>query len=114
MLATSLVKGGLDRPTADRYASRATNPRAMAGPINWYRAMPFNLRRLPREVSVPTLFVWGDREMYVTRAAAEGCGKWVSAQYRFVELPGRTHWLPTTAYEDFVPPLLKHLAAASD
>lgn len=113
MLADGLERSGLDRATAQRFASRAAEPAAMTGPLNWYRAVPLDLGSLPGPVTVPTLFVWGDRERFVTASAAQACARWVRGPYRFVTLAGRTHWLPTTAAEEIAPILGDHLAAAA-
>lgn len=110
-MRAGLVRSGLDLPTADRYARRAASPGTLTGPLNWYRALPFSAREPLGPVGVPTLFVWGDRERFVSRAAAERCAPWVSGPYRFVVLPGRTHWLPTTAADEVGPLLLEHLGA---
>lgn len=114
MLADGLERSGLDHATAQRFAARAAKPAAMTGPLNWYRALPLDGRRLPGPVSVPTLFVWGDRERFVTRRAAEACAQWVRGPYRFVPLAGRTHWLPTTAADELAPLLCDHLAETVD
>jgi pimeloyl-ACP methyl ester carboxylesterase len=109
-LATNLVRSGLDRATAERYSARAARPAAMTGPLNWYRALPLDAHRPLDPVSRPTLFVWGEKDRFVSRSAAEACGRWAAGPYRFVALPGRTHWLPTTAAEEIAPLLADHLA----
>jgi pimeloyl-ACP methyl ester carboxylesterase len=114
MLEASLVRSGLDRQTSERYAARAADLKAMSGPINWYRAIPFDVRHPPGKVKIPTLFFWGDQEKFVTKAAAEGCERWVTGLYKYVVLPGRTHWLPTTAFREIAPVLLEHLASAGE
>ena len=43
------------------------DPGALTGPLNWYRALPFDRRHPVGPVAVPTLFVWGDRDRFVTR-----------------------------------------------
>ena len=112
-LARGLERSGLDAETAGRYGARAARRQAMTGPLNWYRALPFGVAELPGPVRVPTTFVWGARERFVTRSAAEHCGAWVEAPYRFVELPGATHWLPTTATAEVAAVLAEHLAAVA-
>ena len=114
LLAEGLERSGLDHATAQRFASRAAEPAGMTGPLNWYRAIPLDGGSLPGQVTVPTLFVWGDRERFVTRRAAEACTHWVKGPYRFVPLAGRTHWLPTTAADEVGPILRDHLAARAD
>ena len=112
-MVTQLVRSGLDRTTAERYQARAAAAGAMTGPLNWYRAIPFAAATPPSPVEVPSLFAWGARDRFVTRAAAASCGAWVRGPYRFVELPDGTHWLPTGAADELAPAILEHLAAAA-
>lgn len=110
-MVDQLVRTGLDGATARRYAARAASAGAMTGPLNWYRAIPFSATARPVPVDVPTLFAWGARDRFVTRAAAEGCAAWVRGPYRFLALPEADHWLPTGAAVELAPALLAHLAA---
>jgi pimeloyl-ACP methyl ester carboxylesterase len=105
-----LVGSGLDGDSARRYARRAARPGAMTGPLNWYRAMPFGRRDRLGPVSTPTLFVWGEADRFVTRAAAERCARHVTGPFRFVPLPAGTHWLPSGSAGEIAPLLLEHLA----
>lgn len=111
LLAAGLRRSGLDAATARRFASRAVDPGALTGPLNWYRALPLDAATLPGPVSVPTLYVWGDQERFVTRAAATACRHWVSGPYRFETVQNGGHWLPTTAAEEVWHLLGEHLAA---
>lgn len=105
-----MQRSGLDEASARRYAARATAPGAMTGPLNWYRAIPLSARNGLGQVTVPTLYVWGDRDQFVTRVAAERCGRYVDGPYRFVPLAGATHWLPSGSAGEVGPLLLEHLA----
>jgi pimeloyl-ACP methyl ester carboxylesterase len=58
------------------------------------------------------MFVWGNQDRFVGRAAAERCGRYVDGAYRFVELDGASHWLPERAAEQVTGLLLRHFAAA--
>lgn len=111
LMEDGLSKGGLDAATARRYGSRAANATGMTGPINWYRAIPFDARDRIGPVSVPTLFIWGAQDRYVTRAAAERCADYVTGGYRFVALDEQSHWLPTAAAGEIEPLVLEHLSA---
>ena len=71
MLRDILTRTGLDPASAERYALRARDPATLRGPLNWYRAMPLSLREPAGPVRVPTMFIWGNRDRFVTRAAAE-------------------------------------------
>lgn len=61
--------------------------------MNWYRGLP--LSQLPTDavVRVPTTYIWGTRDAYLGRPAAERTARYVEADYGFVPLDA-THWLP--------------------
>jgi pimeloyl-ACP methyl ester carboxylesterase len=111
--AASLARSGLGPDSARRYAARVAEPAGMTGPLNWYRAMPFNRRDRLGPMATPTLLIWGDRDRFLTRAAAEACARYVAGPYRFVPLVGASHWLPSEAADDVAPPLLEHLASVT-
>jgi pimeloyl-ACP methyl ester carboxylesterase len=108
-----LVRTGLDSASADRYAARARDPGGLRGPLNWYRAMPFSLREPAGPVRVPTVFAWGNRDRFISRTAAELCGRYVTGPYRLAELDGASHWLPEQAPDQIAAALTAHFAAAS-
>ena len=62
---------------------------------------------------VPTVFVWGNRDQFVSRAAAELCGRYVKGPYRFVELDGASHWLPERAPDRVAALLTEHFTTAA-
>ncbi|GAA1179396.1 alpha/beta fold hydrolase [Ornithinimicrobium humiphilum] len=111
LLARALRRGGLRRTglpaAADQgYAERLRRADALRGPVHWYRAAlrPEPGRRRRRgpggddasrdaTVTVPTTYLWGGRDPFLGREAAERTGRYVSADYRFVEC-GAGHWLP--------------------
>ncbi len=107
----SLERSGLDPESARRYAIRLTGPDEVTGPINWYRAIPLGARPPLPSVAVPTLYVYADRDRYLTRAAADRTGRHVTGPYRFEVLPGRSHWLPTEAPGEVSELVTAHLAA---
>ncbi|HEY2594858.1 MAG TPA: alpha/beta fold hydrolase [Chloroflexota bacterium] len=78
----------------------------MRGPLNWYRGATRGLR--PRRVSVPTLYVWGRRDPFLGRRAAELTSKYVTGPYRFEELKAG-HWIPDRNAADLQRVLGEHL-----
>jgi pimeloyl-ACP methyl ester carboxylesterase len=60
---------------------------------------------------VPTTYVWSDRDSFVTRTAATGCGRYVEAPYRFEILRGVDHWIPENAAETVAPLILDQIRA---
>jgi pimeloyl-ACP methyl ester carboxylesterase len=86
------------------------NSAAMAGALAWYRARgthhkPVGMTR------VPTLYLWGDADDTVGRAAAEGTRDCIAAPYRFEVLPGVGHFAHDQAPDRVTELLLGHLAA---
>lgn len=111
---SALVRTGLDPDSAARYAARAADPAAMRGPLNWYRAIPLGLRDRTGPIEVPSLFIWGDGDRFVSRAAAELCGRYVTGPYHFEVLGGASHWLPEEDSQRVAGLLAEHFARASD
>lgn len=91
-LVRTLVSSGLPRAAAERYAGRMREPGALTGALGWYRAMRYSRGSVHR-TRVPTTFVWGRRDEFLGRRAAETTGEMVLADYRFVEVD-EGHWLP--------------------
>ena len=110
-MEASLRRSGLDAGSAARYSERFSQPGAMTGPINWYRALPLSGRDPAPAVKVPTLYVWSDGDRFLTRKAADLTARHVEGPYRFEVLPGESHWLPTGAPERVSELLLEHLGA---
>ncbi len=84
---------------------------ALRPALAWYRAMGRELAETP-PVRVPTTFVWGDRDRATSAAAAQRCGDFVQADYRFVPLPGVTHWSPDEAPDEVAAAVLARVATA--
>ncbi len=122
-LRRALTASGLRAETAARYASKADQPGGLTGPIDWYRALPLNRRAAsgrrrrvgggggPAKVQTPTLMIWGPGDPFITRRAAEATGAWVAGPYRFLEIPGATHWLPEESADAVADALIDHLGA---
>jgi len=51
-----------------------------------------------------------DGDTAIGRAAAEGCARYVTGDYRFVELPGVTHWIPEQAPRELATAVLDRIA----
>lgn len=81
------------------YAAAMREPGRLTATVNWYRALDLRDGGAPREVTVPTTYVWTGADPLVTRATAEQTAAWVSAEYRLVSLPGIGHWVPEEAPE---------------
>ncbi|MEU4532931.1 alpha/beta fold hydrolase [Micromonospora ureilytica] len=98
--ATALRKllGGVgDTSRVNRYADPMREPGALTAALNWYRAMSRADLAGVGPVAVPTTYVWSDKDVAIGRTAAEACAANVTGDYRFVQLPGVSHWIPDAA-----------------
>lgn len=91
-LGMSLRMFGLPAESWRRDRRQLQRAGGMRGPLNWYRGATKGLR-VRRRVSVPTLYVWGERDPFLGRRAAELTAKFVSGPYRFEPIPAG-HWIP--------------------
>ncbi|MGN6162722.1 MAG: alpha/beta fold hydrolase [Marmoricola sp.] len=78
----------------------AEQPERMRTCFGYYRAIPFASPRSLRPVMVPTSFIWSDHDVAISRVAAELCGDYVSADYRFEVIESASHWLPDEEPEE--------------
>jgi pimeloyl-ACP methyl ester carboxylesterase len=100
---------GVPAEAVDLYVEQLSAPGALTAALNWYRAMDSGTRVDP--VEVPTTYVWSDGDVAVGRTAAEACADQVTADYRFVELPGISHWIPEQAPEQLARAVLDRVVS---
>jgi pimeloyl-ACP methyl ester carboxylesterase len=108
MLGTE-AETGIPAEAVDEYVAVLSAPGALTAALNWYRAMSSGPRVDP--VGVPTTYVWSDGDVAIGRTAAEACGDFVTGDYRFVELPGVTHWIPEQAPGQLATEILARITA---
>jgi pimeloyl-ACP methyl ester carboxylesterase len=101
---------GVPAEAVDEYVAVLSAPGALTAALNWYRAMSSGTPVDP--VAVPTTFVWSDGDAAIGRRAAEGCARFVTGDYRFVELPGVTHWIPEQEPDALAAVILDRLAGS--
>jgi pimeloyl-ACP methyl ester carboxylesterase len=100
---------GVPAEAVDEYVAVLSAPGALTAALNWYRAMS---SATPVDVvDVPTTYVWSDGDVAIGRTAAEGCGDHVRGDYRFLALPGVTHWIPEQAPEELATAILDRVAS---
>ena len=86
---------------------RLSETGALTSVLNWYRALDLNAR--VGKVKVPTLYIWGDRDMALGRTAATRTAGYVDAAYQFEVLEGYSHWLLEEAPDKIGELILNHL-----
>ncbi len=91
---------------------RMSEPGALTGALNWYRAVDVSLVTGVRGITVPTMFVWSTDDLALGREGAEATADHVDGPYRFEVLEGVSHWIPEEVPELLSRLLLEHLASA--
>jgi pimeloyl-ACP methyl ester carboxylesterase len=109
MLSGGEQETGVPAEAIDEYVAVLSAPGALTAALNWYRAMSSDTRVEP--VAVPTTYVWSDGDVAIGRTAAGACANHVTGDYRYVELPGVTHWIPEQAPEQLARAILDRIAS---
>lgn len=110
-LQNMLEKTGLTKSTAQKYVEYMLHPGRLTGAINWYRAIPYTLQetRTINSINVPTLFVYGEKDNFLSTKAAVLTQQWVEGVYEYEALPDGTHWLPEESPDALATLIEKHL-----
>lgn len=98
--AWNALATGLPTHQAQHYAEHMKSPGALTAALNWYRAMPRDLVRpsmKTHRIQVPSMYLWGERDPALGRAAAEATADFIASDYTFEVLDGVGHWVPETA-----------------
>jgi pimeloyl-ACP methyl ester carboxylesterase len=107
-LAAALRATGYPGDIDERVAAMS-EPGALTGALNWYRAIDFSLLRGVGSVVVPTLYVWSTGDVALSREGAEATAHHVVGPYRFEVLRGVSHWIPEEDPATVTRLLLEHL-----
>ena len=110
-MRTSLQENGVPDPAIAEYLSVLGNPAALEAALAWYRAAGALANMEVGPVEVPTLYIWGDRDASVGRAAAEWTAEHVRGPYQFTAVPGVGHFVTDEAPDLVTKAMLQHVAA---
>lgn len=95
-LRANAKRGAFTDEDLERYVAAWSEPGALKGMIDYYRAA---LRRTPghmlaamRPISAPTLVIWGERDAYLGSELAEPEPRWVP-DVRVHRIPEASHWV---------------------
>jgi epoxide hydrolase 4 len=109
---TLLRKAG--RFTPEQIDAYATQWKANITPmLNYYRAMRKTrgeLRRLMRRIDIPTMMIWGEREVVFVPETLQGTEEWVP-DFRLVRVPKAGHFIQNDAPERVNELLIEFLSA---
>jgi pimeloyl-ACP methyl ester carboxylesterase len=113
-LRTTLANARVPETSIAEYLSVLGNPPALEAALAWYRAAGALANMEVGPVTVPTLYMWGDNDASVGRAAAEWTAEHVRARYTFRVMPGRGHFLTDEAPDSVTTALLDHLSTTTN
>ena len=105
----SVYQEKLSAAAVESNVRRLSEEGALTAALNWYRALDHAHRIGP--IAVPTLYVWGDKDLAVGEKAAMQTARYITGPYRFERLNGASHWLQQEASDRVVALLLAHLGA---
>ena len=108
-LRERLTAAGVPASAIEEHLAVLGNKPAMEAAVAWYRARGA-IRSPLGPIRVPALYIWGDADDTVGRAAAEGTVDFIAAPYRFEVLPGVGHFAADQAPERVCELLLAHVA----
>lgn len=109
-LRDRLAANGVPTDAIAMHLTVLGNKQAMEAALAWYRARGA-IRGPLGPIRVPTLYIWGDADDTVGRAAAEGTVDFIAAPYRFEVLSGVGHFAADQVPERVSELLLEQLAA---
>ena len=110
-LRSRLADQGVPEASIAEYLSVLGEPAALEAALAWYRAAGSLTQVEVGPVTVPTLYVWGDRDATVGLSAARFTAEFVTGPFRFEVLPGVGHFVTDEAPEAATQLLLSHLTA---
>ena len=87
----AVYQGKVPEAQVERNVRRMRDGDCLTAALNWYRALELSTRI--GVVSVPALYVWGDKDIALGETAALTTAQHVSGPYRFERMGGVSHWL---------------------
>ena len=96
-----------------KYIEVFSEPGALTGAFNWYRAMAGgfdNDGALATEVATPTLFIWGNDDIAAGRWAVDAQAQYMVGPYKLIELDAG-HWLMEELPQIVTGAIIQHLQA---
>ena len=91
------------------YRAVLGEPGALTAALNWYRAADLTDGGAQNPVvTTPTLFIWGNQDGAVGRAAIDAMEAYMQGPYESIELDAG-HWLMEDETERVVGAIVKHI-----
>jgi pimeloyl-ACP methyl ester carboxylesterase len=111
-LRARLADAGVPASSIDEYVSVLGTPEAMEAALAWYRAAGLVAEMTIGPVTMPTLYIWGDEDSSVGRAAVDWTAEHVKGPYELVVIEGAGHFLTDQMPARVTKLLLEHITRA--
>jgi pimeloyl-ACP methyl ester carboxylesterase len=112
-------KNTFSNEDVELYRKAASQPGALTGSINYYRANVFDRlfaskRTATRNaghdlIRVPTLFIFAEQDFAIVPETVRGLAKYIEAPYQEVRIPDSGHWVQNEAAAEVNAALLEFL-----
>lgn len=95
------------------YLSVFRNRRNLTAALNYYRAngrlaQKASKSQILGDINVPTLFIWGEKDVAIGGVSVENGHGYMKAYYQFLQLEAG-HWLVQTRYKEIEAAVIAHL-----
>lgn len=114
---TTAVKGIITDTDIAVYKKAMSEPGALTAALNYYRAnfwKQFSSKENPpqatKKITVPTLFIYGEKDTAVMPSTVEGVKDFVDAPYTEVRIPHSAHWVQQEAKMEVTAAIRKFLS----
>ncbi len=102
-----------DSSEINEYLRVFRNPKQLTASINYYRSNYKLLKKASKsqilgDIHVPTLFIWGNRDVAIGYYAIGEGHQYMKSDYEFLELDSG-HWLIQTNYQELEAAITKHV-----
>jgi pimeloyl-ACP methyl ester carboxylesterase len=89
-------------------------PRQLTAALNYYRSNYKSLKKAAKhqilgDITVPTLFIWGNKDMAIGSIAVQNSHQYMKSDYEFLELDSG-HWLIQTNYPQLEKAISEHIS----
>ncbi len=108
MLRATSTEGAFTDEDLEHYVAAWQQPHAIRSMLNWYRALRYREKPPRRRITVPTLVLWGARDVALTREMAPASVE-LCDDGRLEILESATHWIQHDEPEWVTQRLLEHL-----
>jgi pimeloyl-ACP methyl ester carboxylesterase len=104
-----LRAAGMTRPMIQTFRREIVADGALRGGLGYYRSMFLSPSEFGRKISVPTTYIWSDRDTALVRRGAELTPQFMKGPYELEVFEGASHWLPDERPTELATSILRRI-----